>query len=632
MSSFFTTPASQRKRKRQEPAPAKQSRKQPRNRSPSGSKRARGRAERDESISGSESDVSDANDRAEEYESDASDSEVEGETAAERRLRLAERYLENIKQEVENQDVGFDAEDVDRDLIAERLKEDVAETKGKIYKFVAKDLDVAAASHMFFRADNQAVLSVSAFPPYIYATRKDGSVVKWELPSSAPSQQTNITPRRRPIKRVCGKGRVIKPESSEGSKPGRSTFLGHKGAIVSSAVSPSGQFLATGGLDNKLVIWSTKNLRPIKVFSQHRDSVTGVAFRQVIFNAHQTAGGPRSTGGETLYSCSADRTIKVWNVGQASSGYIETLFGHQDVIMDVDAPAIERCVSVGARDRTARLWKVAEESQLVFRGGGVGAIPKPHKAKAQNIELDPELVEKVEKARDYHEGSIDRVTILDNELFITGGDNGAISLWSTHKKKPLYTYPLAHGLDPEILPEEYYVEANPDAKAKEVFGTEKVQLKPTARGITALKALPLSDVFVSGSWDGFVRAWKVRGDRKAFDPIGVVGTARVATPSDQPEDEELEDDDMVVVNPSEPESDPRIVRGLVTDLAVFEQGERNEEKLFVVASVAKEQRMGRWHSYGTGVGRRRIDGKNGCMLFEIGRRQKEELPNGINGH
>ena len=42
--------------------------------------------------------------------------------------------------------------------------------------------------------------------------------------------------------------------------------------------------------------------------------------------------------------------------------YVETLFGHQDEIVDIDALAQERCVSVGARDRTARLWKVVEET------------------------------------------------------------------------------------------------------------------------------------------------------------------------------------------------------------------------------------------------------------------------------
>lgn len=80
---------------------------------------------RDESISGSDSDDDEGPSGAidAEDEGESSGTDHEDETAAERRLRLAERYLENLREEVD--EVGFDAADIDRDLIAERLKEDV---------------------------------------------------------------------------------------------------------------------------------------------------------------------------------------------------------------------------------------------------------------------------------------------------------------------------------------------------------------------------------------------------------------------------------------------------------------------------------------------------------------------------
>ena len=126
MSSFFTLPSSERKRKRKRtettstPSAKKRATK---SQDPSKSPKAPSRAKRNESISGSESDneghkgARDGNDIA------SSDSDLEDETGAERRLRLAEQYLENIKGEV-GETVGFDAEQIDRDLIAERLKED----------------------------------------------------------------------------------------------------------------------------------------------------------------------------------------------------------------------------------------------------------------------------------------------------------------------------------------------------------------------------------------------------------------------------------------------------------------------------------------------------------------------------
>ena len=125
MSSFFTTPASLRKRKRDDAnlttstkrrstsrTDAKQTNKKP------------ARSRRDESISSSDSNDETIRKRVNDAELlSENESEVDDETGAERRLRLAEQYLENIKGEVD--EVGFDAEDIDKDLIAERLQEDV---------------------------------------------------------------------------------------------------------------------------------------------------------------------------------------------------------------------------------------------------------------------------------------------------------------------------------------------------------------------------------------------------------------------------------------------------------------------------------------------------------------------------
>lgn len=125
MSSFFTLPASQRKRKRDDGvgAPVSKKRGVTGKGGAAASDRKQQQEDRDESISGSESDEDERleSDNASEEESE-SGSEA-GETAAERRLRLAEQYLDNVREEVD--DVGFDAAEIDRDLIAERLKEDV---------------------------------------------------------------------------------------------------------------------------------------------------------------------------------------------------------------------------------------------------------------------------------------------------------------------------------------------------------------------------------------------------------------------------------------------------------------------------------------------------------------------------
>ncbi|KAK3059544.1 pre-rRNA processing protein, partial [Teratosphaeriaceae sp. CCFEE 6253] len=78
--------------------------------------------------------------------------------------------------------------------------------------------------------------------------------------------------------------------------------------------------------------------------------------------------------------------------------------------------------------------------------------------------------------RGYNEGSMDRVACIDDETFVTGSDNGSLALWNVYKKKPVFTYPLAHGLDPPSPLDALSAEEHPDPS---------VQGEPQPRWITA---------------------------------------------------------------------------------------------------------------------------------------------------
>jgi ribosomal RNA-processing protein 9 len=559
MSSFFTAPASQKKRKRSESTPTKSFKRQsvasPNSRPQNGVK-ARPRRERDESISGSESGLSGNGDIHQGVEEEASSSEDENETAAERRLRLAERYLENIREEVDP--AGFDAADIDRDLIAERLRDDAAESKGKIYRHIASEHAFPTASHTTFRADQFCPTSIATAPPYMYTVAKDVTIAMWEIPDphaveSGP-KPTNITQRRKPKLLKCYKFR-------RNGNDGR--YIGHTAPILCIAASSSGKYLATGGEDKKLIIWDAIELRPLKVFSQHRDVILGVSFRR---NTH------------TLFSASADRTIKIWSLDEMA--YIETLFGHQDQVVDIVGLASEKCISVGARDRTARLWKVIEESQLVFRGGGSGSA-KENKG----------------DGRASVEGTIDRVAMVDEDMFVTGSDNGSISLWNAQRKKAVYTVTLAHGLDPQLSPEEASVDLEPDPK---------VPGRPQARWITALATLPYTDLILSGSWDGLIRVWKISQDKRRIERIGAVACSENETGAING-DADMELDGQSPTRQHQPNIP--VVRGLINDISVFERGDRGKDGLCIVAAVSKEHRLGKW----------RMSKKGRCegVVFEV---------------
>ena len=73
----------------------------------------------------------------------------------------------------------------------------------------------------------------------------------------------------------------------------------------------------------------------------------------------------------------------------------------------------ERAVTAG-RDRTCRLWKVAEESQLVFNAAAVT-------------------------------GGLESVAWVSPSEWLTGACDGSLARWSALKKKPAVTWMAAHG-------------------------------------------------------------------------------------------------------------------------------------------------------------------------------------------
>ncbi len=105
-------------------------------------------------------------------------------------------------------------------------------------------------------------------------------------------------------------------------------------------------------------------------------------------------------------------------------------------------------------DRTVRVWKVAEESHLVFRG---------------------------------HKSNVDSVQILTDDNVVSAGQDGTLNLWKDSQKHPILSAPRAHG-------------------------TQEGSNNPN--WIASVAAVKMSDLVATGSNDGFIRLWSVSAEKR----------------------------------------------------------------------------------------------------------------------
>ena len=402
--------------------------------------------------------TSDENDQTINFD-DVSDEEVE---KAQDRLKAAKKYLNSITQDAkkskknkfdesngsngsdgedrnDENELPFgeiDAEEIDREIIASRLQRDTLISRGRAFEALAQsysqnDKEIITVSCN--TADGR-VPTGCAFAPnrIVYMITKGNCVYQYRYSSELPCKLIKLHTFR-------GTGDAAKIDS-----------------FCSVSVSSCGGYLVAGSHSGKIVVWNikakskSKNSNNSKTTNNNNSPETELNFtykQQTVLSQHR---GPVlaiafSRDNLTFYSSSTDRTVKIWSIESGEALYIDTLYGHQDSVASLAALGKESCVTVGSRDRTARLWKIAEETQLVFRG--------------------PES----------SGGSQEVITLLEEGAFLTGTDLGAISLWNTRRKKPLRTVNNSH------------------------MGNHS---------IGALAALSFTDLVASGAGDGFIRLWR----------------------------------------------------------------------------------------------------------------------------
>lgn len=417
-----------------------------------------------------EDDIGEKEDMFAQSESDAdssdggdSASESDMETAQEKKLRVAKAYLQQLR-EAEARQAGSDSDEdaASNDAVAERLRGDAMEALGQVQRHVAHSLAVPALdakgnSGQLLKCHRHPVTAVAltSDEATAYSVSKGGTIVATDV-ETGTCQQFSKAGAAEGMGTVAEGGRAewVAKSATRGGGPS---------SLLAAAVSSDGRYLAIGGGDRKVHIWDARCQQYVQGFPQHRDIVTGLAFRE---------------GTHELFSGSFDRTIKLWSLDDRA--YIDTLFGHQSEVVAVDVLRQERVLTSG-QDRTCRVWKVPEESQLIFRGYGQ---------------------------------AIDCVAYVTATEWLSGGSDGGLSLWSQMKKKPVSVQRNAHS--PPT--------AGDSAGSSAAAGPGSVG-GDCASWVSAVACARGTDVVASGAGDGVIRLWQVAGERgaagrRSLQPLG----------------------------------------------------------------------------------------------------------------
>ena len=124
-------------------------------------------------------------------------------------------------------------------------------------------------------------------------------------------------------------------------------MTGHTNWVLVVAWAPNGAYLASAGMDGKLIIWNPETSEMIKKFDAHNKHINALAW--VPMHVDETC--------SRIATASKDKTVKIWSV--VSKSLLFTLTTHTASVTKVLWGG-EGYIYTASQDKMIKIWKEAD--------------------------------------------------------------------------------------------------------------------------------------------------------------------------------------------------------------------------------------------------------------------------------
>jgi WD40 repeat protein len=135
---------------------------------------------------------------------------------------------------------------------------------------------------------------------------------------------------------------------------GERAIVGHTDYVLALRVGADGT-LYSSSADKTIRVW-TADGKHLRTLEGHTGSVLDILLEST---------------GQKLFSCSSDKTVRVWSVADGAD--LQTLIGHTDRVCSLAEGPGGRLYSA-SEDRTIRVWSVGDGAHVQTLDGGDGGV------------------------------------------------------------------------------------------------------------------------------------------------------------------------------------------------------------------------------------------------------------------